>query len=176
MKNTFAKFLWSMCMTIALIASAQNLVSGQEKLEIGDPSMTAGRSATDRIVGAWETTVIPRTCQTGEQLAPAFLGLITFNKGGTLAEYGANPATPFRSPGHGIWEGGWRGEDSYFMTFSFLPLTPAGVPVGRLRVTQTIEYNRYTDAPSSSGSFQLTNPAGIVIGTGCSTSTAVRLR
>jgi len=176
MKNTFAKSIGFTCLAIMMIVSAHNFASGQEKQQLDDLATTSARSGTNGIVGAWETTVYPRNCQTGEQVAPSFQGLITFNKGGTLAEFGANPATPFRTPGHGTWQEGWRGDDSYFMVFSFIPLTPAGVPVGRLKVTQTIEHDRYTDVTSSSGSFRLTNPAGIVIGSGCSTSTAVRLR
>ncbi len=157
--------------TVALlvIAGAQNLVHAQDAAE----AKTSSQSA-NRIVGAWESTITPRNCQTGEQLAPSFPGVIAFNEGGTVAEYGANPAVPYRTPGHGVWER--NGESgNYSMRFSFIPLTPAGTPVGRMRVTQDIELPRFSDVSTSSGSFVLTNFAGVVLATGCSTAVTVRI-
>lgn len=172
MKNKFAKCIPVSFAAVALLITVaiQPSIHAQDK---GESTESLDQSVS-RIVGAWETTVMPRNCETGEQVGPSFNGLITFNAGGTLAEYGANPATPFRTPGHGIWSAnGGRGD--YSMRFSFMPLTPAGVPVGRLRVSQVIQLNRFTDESYSSGSFVLTNLAGTVIASGCSTSTAVRL-
>lgn len=179
MKNTIAKTVGFAWLTLILfIAAAQTSVMGQE--ETGEAQQVSGSSQNqllNRIIGVWETTVTPRNCQTGEPAGPAFIGLITFHKGGTLSEYGANPATPFRTPGHGVWQAApWRGEDSYLMNFTFIPLTPAGAPVGRLKVTQTIEYQRYLDQLLSSGSFQLFNTSGVVIASGCTSSIAIRFR
>jgi hypothetical protein len=128
------------------------------------------------IVGVWEATVTPRNCQTGDPVGPPFQSLVTMHEGGTMSEYGANPATPFRSNGQGFWERGWRGEGNYYQRFVFFPLTPAGIAVGKVKVTQTVDYNRHTDEFTSSGSFQLFNPAGVVINTGCSTATGIRFR
>ena len=154
---------------VLFIAAGQYSVNAQDKEGLG----TSFQSA-DRIVGAWETTVTPRNCETGEQVAPSFNGLITFNEGGTIAEYGANPAAIHRTPGHGIWASN-PGVGTYSMRFSFMPLTPAGVPIGRMRVTQVLELSRFSDESSSSGGFVLTSFSGAVMGTGCTTSTAVRL-
>ena len=154
---------------LLFIACGNQSVDAQAKSE-----PEAANQSANRLVGAWETTVTPVNCMTGEQVAPAFNGVITYNEGGTLAEYGANPATPYRTPGHGIWVS--NGGISYSMRFSFLPLTPAGVPVGRLRVTQEMELERFDDEISSSGGFVLTNFNGVVIGTGCTTSSALRLK
>src|SRR5205085_2256905 len=109
-----------------------------------------------------------------EPLATPFLGVITFNDGGTVAEFGVNPNTPYRTPGHGIWatEGG---QGRFTFIFSFLPLTPAGAPVGRMRVTQIGDLTRGSDVSTSDGSFAPTNLAGTVIATGCTTSVAVRV-
>lgn len=133
-----------------------------------------GEQSADRIVGAWETTVTPVDCNTGEQVAPSFHGVSTYNQGGTLAEFGANPAVPFRTPGHGFWTS-QGGGDTYTMKFSFLPLTPAGAPVGRMRVSQTMQLPRFSDVLTSYGGFVLTSFAGNVLSTGCSTAVAVRL-
>lgn len=157
------------------IAALLIIAAGQSSLQaqIKEGFETSFQSA-NRIVGAWETTVTPRNCETGEQVAPSFHGVITFNEGGTVAEYAANPATPYRTPGHGIWVSNGGGSN-YSMRFSFLPLTPAGAPVGRLRVSQDGELSRFSDEKSSSGTFVLTNFSGVVLASGCTTSTAVRL-
>ncbi|MEO5857524.1 MAG: hypothetical protein ABIR33_01105 [Pyrinomonadaceae bacterium] len=162
MKNNLRKYFRFSLATAALIiaAMAQNTVQAQKQ-------------SADRIVGAWETTVTPTNCVTGEPLGGSFPGVVTFNEGGTVAEFGANPATPYRTPGHGIWVS--NGGDNYAMKFSFIPLTPTGVPVGRLRVTQTLNLPKFSDESSTSGGFVLTSFAGVVIGSGCSTSTAVRI-
>lgn len=151
------------------------IFAGQSSLHAqGKSNSEIARQSANRIVGAWETTVNPVNCDTGEPVAPSFYGVITFNEGGTVAEFAANPAVPFRTPGHGIWDS-HGGGGNYSMKFSFLPLTPAGAPVGRMRVTQVLELGRFSDEGSSSGSFVLTNFAGIVLATGCTTSTSVRL-
>ena len=154
---------------VLMIAASQNSLLAQNKDGVAGLDQSA-----NRIVGAWETTVTPRNCETGEQVAPAFYGLITFNQGGTVAEFGANPATPFRTPGHGLWASNGGG-GTYSMRFSFLPLTPAGVPVGRMRISVQGEVARFSDESSSSGTFVLTNFSGVVLASGCTTSTAVRL-
>ena len=171
MKNKFTKTMVFSAAILAMFMAAQISVIGQE---ISNRAVPAPQNWADRLVGVWETTVTPRNCVTGEQVAPSFIGLITFHQGGTLSEYGANPAAPFRTPGHGVWQRGYRGEGSYLFDFTFIPLTPAGAPVGRLAVTQTLEIARHSDNGSSSGSFQLTNTSGVVIGTGCTTSTATK--
>ena len=154
---------------LLLIAAGSNSLSAQGKAD----SLTLNQSP-NRIVGAWETTVTPRNCTTGEPMGPAFFGVITFNEGGTVAEFGANPMVPYRTPGHGIWAS-TGGDSKYTMKFSFLPLTPAGAPVGRMRVTQDLELSRFSNESTSTGSFVLSNLSGDVIATGCSSATAVRV-
>jgi hypothetical protein len=163
-------------MTItSIIATLLIIIAGQYSLhaQSKEDSVIVPQSA-NRIVGAWETTVTPLNCETGQPAGPSFNGVITFNEGGTIAEFGANPAVPFRTPGHGIWVSNGGGS-SYSMKFSFLPLTPAGAPVGRMRVVQELELSRFSDESTSVGSFVLTNLAGGVLATGCSTATAVRI-
>lgn len=165
MKTTLTRI----AVALLFIVAAQSLLHAQEKADSG-----ASLQSANRIVGAWETTVTPRNCDTGEPAGPSFHGVITFNEGGTVAEYGANPATPYRTPGHGIWESNGGGS-SYSMRFTFMPLTPAGVPIGRLRVSQITELARFSDESTSSGGFVLTNFAGVVLATGCTTAAAVRV-
>lgn len=168
MKNILGNISFAI-VAFLVIAIGHTSLHAQGRDELGGTIQSA-----NRLVGAWETTVTPRNCETGEPAGPAFNGLITFNEGGTVAEYGANPATPYRTPGHGIWASNGGG-GGYSMRFSFIPLTPTGTPIGRLRVSQVGEVNRFSDESSSSGSFVLTNFSGVVLSTGCTTSTGVRL-
>jgi hypothetical protein len=171
MKNYSKKQIGILLTMVALfMASAmQTGVLAQEK-----PAGLANDQSADRLVGAWETTVTPVNCNTGQQVGPPFHGVITFNEGGTVAEFGANPAVPYRTPGHGIWSSD-RGSGGYTFKFSFIPLTPAGVPVGRMRVSQVGELPRFSDVSTSYGSFVLSDFAGNTLATGCTTAVAVRL-
>ncbi|MGD9629964.1 MAG: hypothetical protein AB7V18_12030 [Pyrinomonadaceae bacterium] len=165
MKNNFAGKIGISIVTIVIAAASSLSISAQ---------LTSSKDqGVNRIVGAWETLVQPRNCDTGEPIGQPFPGVITFNEGGTVAEYGANPATPFRTPGHGFWSSEGRG--IYKLRFSFIPLTPQGVPIGRIRVSQIGEVPRFSNEQHSTGSFELTNFAGVVIGSGCSSAIAVRL-
>ena len=50
------------------------------------------RTTSERTIqGAWRTMVTRVNCQTGDPLGPPFTGLFTFNKGGTMSEYGIGP-------------------------------------------------------------------------------------
>ena len=173
MKNKFLKTIGFTTLTMMMfIAASQISVYGQEN-EGKDVSSELSANSKNRIVGVWLTTVTPRNCQTGDQVAPSFQGLITFNRGGTVAEYGANPMAPFRSPGHGIWKLiGSHGR--YSFAFSFFPLTPAGIPVGRLKVTASVRLSENDNETASSGSFELRDPNGNLIAAGCSSATGTR--
>lgn len=167
MKTKIVKyFLTSFATATLFVAAATQYAVHAQDVE-GPAS-----DSDNTMVGAWETTVTPRNCENGEQIAPSFNGVITFNKGGTVAEFGANPATPHRTPGHGIWTSLGRRNS---MRFTFIPLTPTGVPIGRMRVTQHGELSKSGDESTSSGYFELTSLGGVVLATGCSTATAVRL-
>jgi len=149
------------------------VIAAVSALSINAQPESNGNQGVNRIVGAWETMVQPRNCDTGEPLGQPFPGVITFNGGGTVAEFGANPMTPFRTPGHGNWSS--KGREIYAMRFSFIPLTPQGIPIGRIRVSQDIELPKFSNESYSTGSFVLTNFLGVVLNTGCTSATAVRL-
>ncbi|MGI8813157.1 MAG: hypothetical protein ACR2IH_11630 [Pyrinomonadaceae bacterium] len=173
MKNYETKQIGVSLAIIALLVAGAMRSSVYAQDKDSSDSVSMDQSA-NRIVGALETAVTPVNCNTGAQVAPTFYGVITFNEGGTVAEFGANPATPYRTPGHGIWSSA-GGHGGYTFKFSFLPLTPAGAPIGRMRVSQIAEFPRFSDESTSYGSFVLSNLAGTVLASGCSTGTSVRV-
>ena len=174
MKNIFLKTLGLSAFTFIVLFAAQISVIAQEQEKEGNETgQESSAWSPNSIVGVWVATVTPRNCQTGVPVGPPFQSLLTFNKGRTMAEYGANPATPFRSNGQGIWEPA-EGRRRYSIAFTFFPLTPGGIPIGRLRVEQAVELSRSGNEIQSNGSFVLRDPNGNVIAMGCSTSTAFR--
>ena len=164
MKNTYSRKIGTSVLALVIAAASAFSITAQS-----DPG---GNQGFNRIVGAWETTVQPRNCDTGEPIGQPFPGVITFNAGGTVAEFGANPLTPYRTPGHGVWS---SDGDTYTLRFSFIPLTPQGIPIGRLRVSQVGDVPRFSNEHRSSGGFVLTSLTGVVLSTGCSSAVAVRL-
>ncbi len=153
-------------------AATQMSVVGQET----EAAESISAQLSSKLVGVWEATVTTRNCQTGEPLGPAFQSLVTFHKGGTVSEIGTNTTTPFRSPGHGIWENGWNGENSFYMHTAFFPMTPAGAPIGKIKISQSGRYDPYSDQTESVGRFELRNLAGVLLNSGCSTAWSTRLR
>lgn len=152
-----------------ICGAAQVNVSGQET----DSDQKKSENSEKSIVGVWETSVIIRNCETGAPLSPVFLGLSTYNSGGTYTESsgGGNPI--LRSDGHGVWEreSGWR---NYSLKFIFLRFSPTGVLIGKQRVFQTLELSENGDQLTSSGRFDVLDLNGNVLGSGCSTATATR--
>ncbi len=133
---------------LMLFGFTQISVSGQES-EKGASSEEKTERIRQRIVGAWRTAVTLRNCQTELPVAPAAAsGLLTFNEGGTLAEYnspGQNPA--LRSPGHGVWEQGF-GRRNYSFVFVINRYDASGVFISSQKVRAALRLsasgNSYT--------------------------------
>ncbi len=158
MKNKFMqKVVGTALGLLILITGAQVFVSAQE----GEKQ---GRS----IVGTWQTSVTPRNCQTGNPVAPAFPGILTFNKGGTLT--GTSTAV---SSVYGVWERE-RGWQNYSFAFISLRYSPDGTFIGTQKVRQTVTLGADGNSFTSTGSAEILNANGNIIGTGCSTSTGTR--
>ncbi len=155
MKNKFMqKVVGTALGLLILITGAQVFVSAQE----GEKQ---GRS----IVGTWQTSVTPRNCQTGNPVAPAFPGILTFNKGGTLT--GTSTAV---SSVYGVWERE-RGWQNYSFAFISLRYSPDGTFIGTQKVRQTVTLGADGNSFTSTGSAEIFDGNGNIIGTGCSTST-----
>lgn len=149
---------------LMLIGSAQLLVSGQESKNESSEDSSNRRS----IVGTWQTSVTPRNCATGVPVAPAFPGILTFNEGGTLT--GTSTAV---SSVYGVWKRE-EGRRNYSFAFLSLRYNSTGVFIGTQKVRQTVEINSNGNDFTSTGTVEILDVNGNVIGTGCSTSTGTR--
>ena len=140
------------------------------------PAQAPERTMSDRTIqGAWRTMVTPVNCQTGDPLGPPFPGLLTFNKGGTMSEYGISPGSSpaLRSPGHGVWERthGWQ---DYSYTFTFYRYNSTGVFIGSQKVTATLELGESGDEFTTHAVVEILDANGNVIATFCAMAAGTR--
>lgn len=157
---------------ITVLTTTSLVVSAQNKQDSSDLSYALERT----IEGAWRTLVTPRNCQTGDPIpVPPIPGLFTFNKGGTMAEYGIAPGqTPaLRSPGHGLWqrEQGWQ---EYSFKFIFNRYNTSGVFIGTQIIRGTLQLEARGDSFTTSSSVQILDASDMEIGTGCATAVGTR--
>jgi|SRR6516165_5938049 hypothetical protein len=133
-------------------------------------------SAASPLEGTWQVTVTLLNCQTGNPLGPPpFASILTFARGGTLAEDTTNPsfAAGQRSPGQGVWE--TTSHDVFHArSVAFINFSTAALQQGQQFVDQTITYYDQSDQWSAVATIKFTNTAGTVYRQGCATATAMR--
>ena len=159
MKKMSLKAISGVALAVILIlAAAQIPASGQN-----------GKG--NRIEGTWRVTLTIRNCQTGAEIStvPA---LNTFIPGGSMI------GTPSQNPallraGHGVWE--HNGGQSFTSTAIFFRYAPDGTFAGTQKVTRQIELAHGSDEFTSTDSFELADPNGNVVGSGCATGAGKRL-
>jgi hypothetical protein len=156
----------ALTMTV-FIVSGQNTQAKQSSASSNDRERT--------IAGVWRTVVTPRNCQTGVAVAPSLRGMFTFNKGGTMSEWGvgAGSSPALRSPGHGVWqrEQGWQ---NYAFTFTFYRYDASGVFIGSQRVTGTLQLGASGDEFTTSSAIEILDANDNLIGGACATAAGTR--
>ena len=128
------------------------------------------------LVGAWQTRVRPRNCDTGEVAPIAGLrGLFTFHEGGTASEYGVPPgmSPAMRSPGHGVWrrEPGWQ---QYTFAFTYYRYDATGAYAGQQTVTSVLELDPSGDAFVSNSTIKGFDANDALILTACGQAVGTR--
>jgi hypothetical protein len=138
-------------------------------------SSASAQAPQRTIQGVWRTMVTPVNCQTGDPLAPPFRSLLTFNRSGTMAEYGISPGgTPaLRSPGHGVWQRahGWQ---DYLYTFTFYRYDANGVFIGSQKVTSALELGDSGVEFTTQADVQVLDANDNVIATFCARAAGTR--
>ena len=146
---------------VMLFAGTQISVSGQDNQE---QQQRNGRS----IQGTWRTIVTPVNCQTGVPVAPAFQGLLSFHKGGTLSGTSTVAPSVF-----GVWQSE-RGWQNYSFAFTNFRYNTSGVFIGTQTVRQTARLGAGSDGFTTTGTVEIFDANGNLIGTGCGNSTGTR--
>jgi hypothetical protein len=158
----------SALMAIAALTVALSFASAQTADE--------NQSSGPHLQGVWRTLVTPVDCVTGGELAPPFNGLFTFNKGGTMSEYGISPVimqTPaLRSPGHGTWQ--HEQGPNYSFTFIFYRYDTTGLFIGSQQITAALVLGASGNDFTTSSTIEIFDADGNLIGTGCATAAGTR--
>jgi hypothetical protein len=128
-----------------------------------------------KLEGSWKTTVTQRNCATGAAMGPAFEGLLTFSRGGTLLESTAAPAffPSVRGPGHGVWSHG-RSHRTFNLVF-VAQITSNGVLTRTQTVRQTLVVGDDSDTFTASGPVNFVFADGSPAINGCSTAIGKRI-
>jgi hypothetical protein len=147
----------------AAISLASLILTG---IAVAESQSAPGRS----LVGTWRVALTPRNCQTGDPIpAPGapYQGLYTFHEGGTMSE------PTLRGPGQAVWKRtlGWQ-RYSYAITFNRYDAlgTLTGTQRGRADLLLGESGNDYT----TTGTVQIFDADGNLLGTNCSTIEATR--
>ena len=131
----------------------------------------SGQGKAKRIVGTWRTQGAAINCQSGATLR-TFLGLDVFtDTGSMLASGSTNPA--LNSTGYGTWE--HTGGQSFLNTIIFFRFNADGTYAGTQKITRQIQLDGTADGFTSTNTFEIADPSGNVIATGCSTETGTRI-
>jgi hypothetical protein len=144
-------------------------------IALGQPALANGKDPVSRIQGVWNVRVNITNCLPGNVPGPivflSFDAINLFGADGTFLDANSqNPAA--QSPHLGYWRH-IRGTRYEFAEKFFL-FDEAGATTGWRIVRHRVELARGGLSFSSGGTAETFNTEGVQIGTGCSTSTAVR--
>jgi len=155
--------LAALALATALAVSPRTTVSAQSE---------QGASGKG-LEGTWRVEVTLRDCNTGAALASPFRSLLTFARGGTMAETTAHISPALRTPGRGIWQ---QIEDRTFTsTFEAFLFNPAGVFTNTQRLTQTIEIGDDPNVWTANAHNEIFDTNNNLVMSGCSTAVGHRM-
>jgi hypothetical protein len=124
-----------------------------------------------RLEGAWNVRVSITNCQTGGVIR-SFDSVTQFMAGGTLIDSTSGVPQALKTPGQGVWE--HTTGSNYRFKFKSFTFDPAGNYTGSTVIQHNATLANTGDSYESSGNVEIFNAAGVVVGTGCSTTTATR--
>ena len=134
-----------------------NLPKNREKIQADEALAGRGKQSLRRAI-----------VRRGVPVAPAFPGILTFHEGETLT--GVSTAV---SSVYGVWERE-PGRRNYSFAFISLRYNSTGVFIETQKVRQTVEISINVNEFTSTGTVEILDVNGSVIGNGCSTSTGTR--
>ena len=133
-------------------------------------------SGAGKIEGAWNVNVtILSSCTMGQPVATVYR-MLTFADDGVLQETAAffNPLTPaLRSPGLGVWRHLTNGNYSYDV--QFFRFNADFTLAGWNREHREVGVDNSGTAYTATGTAEIYDLNGNLLGSGCSTETATRL-
>lgn len=177
MKNTFLKTIGGTMLAILMSAAfaqisafAQDNLNEEKNSAQTQVDASAQRGAARALEGSWTAQVTIRNCQTGAAII-SFPAMNTFMRGGTMIEAGSSSSN-LRVAGHGVWS--HRSGRTFSTAFQFFRFNADGTYAGIQRVRRQIEVSRFGSSFDATATFEIFNPSGVLIATGCATETAAR--
>lgn len=177
MKNIFVKTISRAAFAILMMTMiAQVRVSAQD-VETEDQGNDqtqedlSSRRRNARIVGTWDVQVTIRVCQTGAAIR-TFASIGTFNFGGTTLDSTSGIPQSLKTPGQGVWN--YIGGRDYRFKFKSFSFDASGNFTGWTIINHRATLNRWRDEYESAGTGEVYSPTGVLLFTGCATTTAVR--
>jgi hypothetical protein len=175
-KNTTQTFVIALAIMLAL-ATVPSMAFAQNKADNQSSVSPAGEEGNP-LVGVWEELNVPaeNDCVTGSPVpgTPIIRALLSFNQGGTMyVEDNAPFDGPYRSTGAGIWKHTSGRKYTYLnLHYAFNPDKTFTFTIKqRSNLTLSQDGNSFTE----NGTFEVIEPGGAVIYSGCFAATATRL-
>ncbi len=129
------------------------------------------------LAGVWEEVSVPATvdCQTGQPNGPIINALLTFNQGGTMSVEEANQFDgPYRASALGIWKRtSGRNYTTVYTNYAFNPDKTLAVII---KQRTNIRLHRDGNSFTEHGTFEVRDPNGNLIDSGCFADTPTRLQ
>lgn len=160
MKKTIIAAVFGSILTAAVLFAGVQSSSGVQAM--GSPERS--------LEGTWLTSVTPVNCETGEPVGPAFPGILSFNKGGTMSGTSTVAPSVF-----GVWSrsGGW---ENYTFAFTNFRFNSSGAFIGSQIVRQSVTLGASGDEFTSSGTVDILDANGNKVGAGCANATGTRFQ
>ena len=178
MKNRFLKTIGTTALAILMLTvfshirvSAQDGDDQDKNTQQKQENDSTRQRDAQRLIGTWEVQVTIRNCQTGAAIR-SFPSVITFMEGGTYLESTAGIPQALKTPGHGVWshiEG-----NLYQLKFKSFNFDAAGNFTGWTIIKHEPQLDRSADETASTGTFEVYAPNGVLVASGCSTTTGTR--
>ena len=179
MKNIILKTIGATVLAILMMATfTQISVSAQDKNNEEENStqtqedLSAQPQKYARILeGSWSVLVTLRNCQTGDAIRTVHR-INTFMQGGTMQEFTALVAPSLRGPGQGVWS--HLSERRFSYAVQFFRFNADGSFAGRIRERRNVEVSRFGSTHNATGTTEIFDANGNLIGTACATEAATR--
>jgi hypothetical protein len=136
-------------------------------------SETKSRAGGGRLVGTWDTRVTIRNCATGAEIR-SFDSVGTFMFGGTMIDSTSGMPQALKTPGQGVWR--HTTGSNYRFSFKSFSFDAAGNFTGWQIIRHEAALDPSGNEYTSAGTAEVYAPNGMLILTGCSSTTAVRFQ
>jgi hypothetical protein len=143
------------------------MVFGQDKAD-----KQSDDSPGNTLEGVWQPVLTQRNCNTGVPAPTSFKGLSTFMQGGTMSEDGLDPASPYRTPGQGIWER--TSGRQYIAAWTYFTFSPTGAFTGTVKIEEVKTLSQDFNSLTGDAVVTVLIPNGTLVVYGCSSEIGTR--